>query len=175
MRCSHLVWTLLLGTLLAAAGGCVTRIAGEAVGAVAGASGKYVSIQPLSMSAMSRYDMLKIEPLTSHLGHILPPGFSSQFETDLRTRLKEAKLLTGGTGRQLVLKGEIVHYEEDSLTDQAIGPLQEVIARLTLSDAQTGEVLGVANVIGRAKSSSAGGAGRLAEGLSKGVVKWLKQ
>ena len=59
--------------------------------------------------------------------------------------------------------------------DTAIGPLEEVIVRTKLIDAASGQLLTEANLIGRSKSTTAGGAKHLAAGAGKALKSWLKQ
>src|SRR5262249_62178224 len=75
----------------------------------------------------------------------------------------------------LAVSGEIVHYESGGAVDTAIGPLQEVIVRTKLTDVASGQLLGEANLIGRAKSSSASGEENLSEGAGKALEKWLQE
>ena len=74
----------------------------------------------------------------------------------------------------LKLSGEIVHYESSSTVDTAIGPLEEVIVRAKLTDAQGGNVVAEANLIGRSKATSSSGAKSVSAGVGEALDKWLK-
>jgi len=75
----------------------------------------------------------------------------------------------------LTLSAEIIHYETAGVVDTAIGPLAEVIVRAKLVDAQTGEVVAQANLIGRSKATMSSGAKDLSAGVGKALDKWLKE
>jgi hypothetical protein len=75
----------------------------------------------------------------------------------------------------LKLVGEVIHYESAGAVDTAMGPLEEVIVRTKLIDADSGQLLTEANLIGRAKSTTAGGSKNLSEGAGKAFKKWLKE
>jgi hypothetical protein len=55
-----------------------------------------------------------------------------------------------------------------------LGPLEEVVARVTLVDRETGRTIGVANCIGRTSTRMNLGPKLKAEGLAKAVVLWLR-
>ena len=72
------------------------------------------------------------------------------------------------------MSGQIVHYESSSTVDTATGPLEEVVVRTKLTDAQTGTVVAEANLIGRSKSTSSSGAKQVSAGVGEALEKWLK-
>lgn len=152
--------------------GCMGRIIGEGVGVVTGASGKVIPFT--GPKRLTAYRGFHIESLTVTPGLKTPPALVSLVREELG-RMAARKGLSGGAKPTLVFRGEIVNFESAGVVDTAIGPLEEVIVRATLADGENAEVLATANIIGRAKSTSAGGEKRLSEGVGKALGKWLKE
>lgn len=152
--------------------GCMGRLIGEGVGAATGASGKVVGLS--TPRGLEKYRGLKVDSLTVSPGLKAPGNLSSLVREQFLKAAAKKELKPGGTPC-LVLSGEIYNYESAGAVDTAIGPLEEVIIRATLKDEQSGQVLGVANLIGRAKSTTAGGEKNLSEGAGKALAKWLKE
>lgn len=151
--------------------GCVSRMIGEGVGLVAGASGKYVPLQ--APPSLGRYRGLSIESLTVAPGLPARPGLPDL----VRNEFEEAGARCGLTLSDkpcLVVVGEIIHYERAGTVDTAVGPLEEIIVRVQLRDGETKETLGVANLVGRAKATTAGGEDNLSKGAGKGLREWLE-
>jgi len=90
------------------------------------------------------------------------------------TKVSAKKDLTSDGQPCLQVSGEVTNYETAELVDTAIGPLEECIVRAKLTDADTQRVLAVANLVARAKSTTAGGVKNLSEGVGKALSKWLK-
>jgi hypothetical protein len=152
--------------------GCQGRLISEGLGVVTGASGKAVDLS--RPSGLEKYQGLKLEPITTSSGLKTPPELPSLLSEEL---LKAAanKGLTPDGKPALILTAEILNFESAGAVDTAIGPLEEVILRAQLTDAQSKDVLGVANLIGRATSTSSGGPKHLSEGAGKALTKWLKE
>ncbi len=55
-----------------------------------------------------------------------------------------------------------------------LGPVEEVVCRTELVDKGTGQVLGIANCVGRTKARSNTGVKEKAEGLAEAFVKWVE-
>ena len=151
--------------------GCMSRLVREGMGTVTGASGNYVEVQ--KVKDLSKYKGFKIEAITAAPGLKLPAEMTALVRQDFNEAAAKRGLKPSGEPA-LKLAGEIIHYESGGLVDEAIGPLQEVIVRTKLMDAATGDVLTEANLIGRSKATTSGGAKNLAEGAGKGLKKWLK-
>ncbi len=152
--------------------GCMGRMIREGAGVVTGASGKAVELQPLSGRQLDQYGSISFDSLGTDMPNV-PSSLPDRIRRQTLEALREKKLFGDG-GPALVIRGRIIHYETGGAVDAAIGPLQEVIARVELADA-SGGTIGVANIIGRAKSLTAGGEGNLAEGAAKGIVEWISQ
>jgi hypothetical protein len=151
--------------------GCMSRMIKEGMGAATGASGKVVGSD--GIPDLTRYKALRIEPITTATGLQVPAQMASLLQADLAATASNRRLATEGEP-VLRLSGQIVHYETGGAADTAIGPLEEVILRTTLTDAQTGQVLAQANLIGRSKATSSSGPKNLSEGVAKALDRWLK-
>ena len=165
--------TLVVGFLLGVANvGCMSRAIREGAGAVRGASGRVVALrQPANLA---HYKGLRVESITVAPGLDTPGNLGSLVSQAYLEASKELTLSPTGSPALLV-QGEIIHYETGGTVSAAIGPLQEIIVRTQLSDAETHDVLGSANLVGRAKSLTASGAGNLADGAGRALKKWLKE
>ncbi len=151
--------------------GCVSRVIREGTGAVRGASGKVVELH--TPSSLANYRGLTIESITVAKGLRVP----SDIVTLVRQGYADAHdglVLTPGGSPALSVSGEIIHYETGGTVSKAIGPLQEIVVRTQLIDAGSQQFLGEANLIGRAKALTSGGARNLAEGAGKALSKWLR-
>ncbi|HEY3243709.1 MAG TPA: hypothetical protein VGM03_10190 [Phycisphaerae bacterium] len=175
MRAAMMRMMFFVTMILICGSGCLGRLISEGAGAVTGARGKAVEIQPVRTGKpLSEYGSVEFESLRSDIGTQVPDEVLRLIPADTLKMLREDKLFTGG-GPPLRISGQVIHYETGGAVDKAIGPLQEVIARITLSDGRSGAAIGEANVIGRAKSSTASGAQNLAEGCAKGIAGWIRK
>jgi len=152
--------------------GCAGRLVGEGIGAVRGASGKFVALS--ASPALTRYKGMKIESVTVTSGLQTPADLPSMLREEFAKAARKAGLAPDGTPA-LVLGAEVVNYESAGIADTAIGPLEEIIVRVRLTDAESTELVAAANLIGRAKSVTAGGPKNLSEGAGKALSKWLKE
>jgi len=153
-------------------GGCMSRAISEGIGVVTGASGKVVDI--VRPTLLVHYRGLKIESITVTPGLKTPANLTSLIRENLEKVATKKKLTQDGRP-QLLLSGEVINYETADTVDTAIGPIEECILRAKLTDAESGEVLTVVNLVSRAKSTSASGAKHLSEGIGKALSKWLKE
>lgn len=151
--------------------GCVSRAIREGAGAVRGASGKVVELQ--APSSLAHYRGLTIESITVAEGLGVPSDIVALVRQGYADAAKDLVLTPGGSPA-LSVSGEIIHYETGGTVSKAIGPLQEVIVRTQLIDAGSKQFLGEANLVGRSKALTSGGAHNLAEGAGKALAKWLK-
>lgn len=147
------------------------RLIREGAGAARGASGKVVSAD--SVADLTSYNNIRIEPIGIAQDLQVPSEMPSMIRMDMLAAA-ESRGLLGDGGPALKLSGEIVHYETAGTVDTAIGPLEEVIVRTTLVDAQTGKVLAQANLIGRAKATMSSGPRNLSGGVAKALSSLLK-
>lgn len=161
--------TMALG-LLCAGTGCTGRIISEGIGVATGASGKVVSSG--TTPSLTTYRSVRIEPVTvasaAPVPGNVPDMIRGYFEAATRGRG-----LTSDGRPALRLVGEIIQYETSGVIDTAIGPLAEVIVRARLIDAQSGNLVAEANLIGRSKATSSSGAKNISAGAGKALGKWL--
>ncbi len=164
---------LTLGILVLAGGniGCVGRMISEGLGAATGAAGKVLDID--KPAGLAKYHGFQVESLTITQG-LKAPSNLTQLVRAAFMEASRAKGLTPEGKPGLLVSGEIISFESAGAVDEAIGPLEEIIIRAKLMDAGSKEVLAVANLIGRAKSTSAGGEKKLSQGAAKALKKWLK-
>jgi hypothetical protein len=151
--------------------GCVGRMFSEGMGAARGASGKVVEIG--KTPDLTKYKGLRIEVITVAQGSQAPTEMPDMIRADFAAAAEKRGLRPAGDPG-LKLSGEIVHYEASGTADSAIGPLEEVVVRTKLIDAQSGVVVAAANLIGRSKSTSSSGAKHLSVGVGKALAEWLK-
>jgi hypothetical protein len=152
--------------------GCMGRMVREGMGAATGASGKVVEIG--KTPDLTKYKSLSIQVITVAEGSQAPAGMPAMIRADF-TAAAQKQGLTPEGAPGLRLSGEIVHYESSSTVDTATGPLEEVVVRTKLTDAQTGDVVAEANLIGRSKATSSSGAKHVSAGVGEALEKWLKQ
>ncbi len=152
--------------------GCVGRMFSEGMGAARGASGKLVEIR--KTPDLSGYSGLKIERITVAQGLRAPADMPGMIRMDLAATAERRGLSPQGRPG-LTLSAEIVHYEPSSTVDTAIGPLEEVVVRAKLTDAQNGNIVAEANLVGRSKAVSSSGTKSVSAGVAKAFKQWLSQ
>lgn len=151
--------------------GCTGRLISEGVGSVTGATGKVIDAG--MAPDLTRYKSLRIEPITVSSGLQVPAEVPTMIRADLAAAAESRGLkLEGEPG--LKFSGEIIHYETGSVVDTAIGPLEEIVVRTKLTDAQSGHVVAEISLIGRSKATSSSGAKKLSAGVGKALDTWLK-
>lgn len=155
-----------------AAGGCRGRVVSEGIGLVRGASGKVSEIQ--APPDLTKYRGIRIEPITIAPDLDVPAQVPTLLSEAYSEKAAELRLTADGEPA-LVVSGEVIHFEKDEVVDKAIGPLQEIIVRTRLRDAESGKPLGQANLVGRAKAVTASGTEHLCEGAGRALKKWLKK
>lgn len=167
----RLALVLLLAGLAAGQLGCIGRAINEGYGAVAGAKANFVPIQALPVA--EGLGPVTIEPITSEMGVAMSPDWLSALAQQARLATSAKPVFVNGK-RPIKITGRVVHYETPEVLDELLGPAPEVVVRLTAHDAGTGQVIGVGNVLGRARSSTSSSQEDLTEAFGKGVVKWLE-
>ena len=74
----------------------------------------------------------------------------------------------------LLVRGTIIYYESaHGLAEQLFGPLEEAVADVELVDKASGNVIAKAACVGRSTASVSQGVETKAEGLAKGITKWI--
>ena len=178
MKHDRLIASLLLLVIATGAVTGCTTVAKEAVGIARGARGVYAPIRPLAASKEIRplgtYRRFELGQFTDDFGGKVPPDLMTHFRSAFRKELADKKLPDDPRGKTLLIRGTFLHYEDAGTLGIAIGPLEQVVARVELVDKDSGKVLGVANCIGRTTNRVNLGVAKKGEGLAKAVVSWLK-
>jgi hypothetical protein len=160
-----------------AAPGCGTVIK-ETAGVALGAKGTFMPIHPVAADKNARplgaYKRFEIGPITDDIAGKTPGNFLGLLPAAFRKQLEKAKLPDEPGGKTLLIRGKIIHYESSGTLGFALGPLEEVIVRTELVDKDSGNVLGLANCIGRTTERVNVGVDEKAEGLAKAFVKWIE-
>jgi hypothetical protein len=172
---------LIVATLVILAGlsqGCVGRLIGEGVEAARGGQGDYGEIQPVAgaknHSALSAYERFELGDVINECGRLMPGEFISRFKAQFAEQLADSDLPRASSGKTLAFNVAIIHYEKAKAADNIFGPLEEVVARVDLVDAESGEVLATGNAVGRTGKSVGLGTKTKAEGLSEALIKWVE-
>lgn len=167
----RMTMTLLLLAVCVGSTGCVSRAIKEGVGTVTGAKGVYA---PLTQAAdLSDYGTFEVARFTDDSGGRSPAELFSLLPIKIESRLKEDEVDIG-MGKTAVISGEVIYYEKAGITGQAFGPFEEAITEVTLTDKGTGQVLGKATCIGRSTQTVNQGIEKKAEGIAKGIAKWIE-
>lgn len=173
----RIVLLVLVVALVMSVCGCYGRVAKEAFGAATGGKGKFLPVGPTGPGAdLARYSEIRVEPFDGAAEVNVPGGLNdmllAEFSRMLRTNKISERL--GGAGR-LIIRGRYLHYEKSGAGGQLFGPLEEVVARVEMVDGGTNTVLARANCVGRSTSTTTQGAGSKAQGLAKGIIKFIKE
>ena len=166
----------LAGLAAVLVGGCTTAIR-EGVGAVRGAKGAVVPIQPLAMHENERplggYTRFVLGTFADGTNGRTPQQILNLLPAEFEKQLIKNKLGGLSGGKTLELRGTVLHYEGEGLLGAILGPLEEVVVRVDMVDKATGRTLGTANCIGRTTTRVNKGIATKAEGLAKALVAWI--
>lgn len=172
------IWIVALVGAVLSAQGCVGRVIGEGAEKTLGPKGVYWEEIPF---AASRNDKV-LEPYTRFVlggvgngyGHNVPQEFFSLLIGEFDKACAAGRLPDDPGGKTLGINVNVIHYEEADMTDNILGPLEQVVARVTFVDKDSGKVLAVGNAVGRTGSTLGRGPDWKARGLAKALVKWIK-
>jgi hypothetical protein len=167
----RMTMTLLLLAVCVGSTGCVSRAIKEGVGTVTGAKGVYA---PLTETAdLADYGNFEVQRFTDESNGRTPEEFYAVLPIKVEEQLKKDELDTD-SGKTAVISGVVIYYEVAGITGQAFGPFEEAITEVTLTDKGTGQFLGKATCIGRSTQTVNQGAEKKAEGVAKGIAKWIE-
>lgn len=152
--------------------GCTTAVR-EGLGVARGAKGLYAPIRQPQAASLSAYSRFKLGKISDDTGGKTPQKLWDYLPGKFLEQLAEKKLPDNPDGKTLLIRGTVLHYEDESILGLVLSPLEEVIVRTELVDASSGEVLGVANCIGRTTTRVNRGVEKKAEGLAKAFAAWL--
>lgn len=147
------------------------RMFSEGMGEATGASGRVVEVG--QTTNLANYQGLSVEAISVKPGMRIMSGMPEMIRSDLVSAGEKRGLSSSGTPR-LRLTGEITYYEGSSTTDTVLGPLAQVIVSAKLIDIKSGKMVAAADLVGRAKASSASGAASLSAGVGKAFGQWLE-
>jgi hypothetical protein len=166
----------LIGSLLFLPG-CMGRLIGEGAETALGPKGDYWEQKSVASrkdhKSLLKYQQFELGSVKNEIGRLLPPEFIGMFRKEFSDQLDKSNLPNTGRGKTLLVDVSIVHYEKADMTDNVFGPLEQVVARVKLVDKDSGKVLAVGNAIGRTGKTVGMGVDNKAEGLAKGLVKWI--
>lgn len=190
-----LVVGLMGGSLLCAAGCLLPAIEGAKAGHVA-LEGKYKETTPVAKGALATYagytvGTCSIKPVTMPADTkeadkpkiqkqidgevklakgavaVLPERFNEYLVTDASLRLGATPTIT------IAVRDVRVIQRQGAIG--TVFPNVEVESTVTLADAKTGKVLGVATVFGHTSSRVLGTARQLANFIGRGTAKWISE
>lgn len=162
-------------TIVLAAGscGCVGRAVNEGVGLATGPTGLFMQIETITKS-LDDYAGFELERFQDDTGGRIPDEFWTALEESFEAELATRRLPDGGETTPFVrVRGWVMHVETNSLTGLVLGDFEEVMMRAELIDAQTGDLLGRANLIGRSDDSVNRGIRKKAQGAARALAAWI--
>lgn len=158
--------------------GCVGRLIGESAEGTLGPKGVYWEEQPVATSksekSLSDYRRFELEEVINGYGKHVPVEFFRRLPVEFNKQLASSGLPNAASGKTLVFRVTIIHYETADMDDNVFGPLEQVVARVELVDKDSGRVLATGNAVGRTGKTVGLGAESKAEGLAKALIKWVR-
>jgi len=167
---------VLIAASLTSAGGCVTRMAKEAILWPTGFS---VPTSPVA-SPQSSYSKVQVEDFTNTGITTMPANMNQLVRTALAERIAklddDKTILRPGAARTLLVRGQYLYYEESSgVLDQVFGPFEEIIALVELVDKSSGKIVARGYCVGRTNITKLQGPKKKAEGLAKAIIDLIKK
>ena len=153
------------------------RAIGEAAELATGPKGLFVPlISPAREGAwpLAEYTQFEMQRFTDDFGGRTPAELFRDLPSKFDEELDESELTNNASGKTLVIRGSVFHYESSDLLGMALGPLEQVIARVELVDKDSGRVIAKANCVGRTTKSVGKGVSKKTEGLARAIVSWIK-
>ena len=179
MKRSMILAALLAGAVLFGQG-CVGRLVSEGMEKGLGPTGIVLSADarwPQGDSQyLASYRNFEVGAIRSEFADT-PAAFMDYFPGKLRDQLSGKGLPMGHAGKTLLIDVNILAYQPvSSSIHKALGPTEEVVARVTLKDKASGQVVGTAICIGRTYQSVGLGTKWKAWGLARAIVdKWIDE
>ncbi len=178
MKRSMILAALLAGAMMFGQG-CVGRLVSEGMEKGLGPTGIVLPVDarwPQGDSQyLAAYKNFEVGAIRSEFADT-PAVFTEYFPGKLRDQLFSKGLPTGQPGKTLLIDVDILAYQPVSSFHKALGPTEEVVARVTLKDKAGGQVVGTAICIGRTYQSVGLGPKWKAWGLARAIVdKWIDE
>jgi hypothetical protein len=163
-------------TCIGSMAGCST-VAKQAYYTAAGASGKFYEIHVVDPSILGSRKSLRVGDFKNDLGEIPPSAIFNSIASHTRRLLGESALFSG-SGDPLEIQGLMIHYTGPSSAKGAVRSKigrQDCVCRVRLLDGNSGSLIGEAVCWGVTRSAVRRDHDELAEGVAKGIVKWIKR
>ena len=122
---------------------------------------------------LGEYQRFELGKISDGMGGRIPASLFGHLSPEFQKQLEARNLPNQPGGKTLQIRGQILHYEDDNLVGAVVGPVEEVVLRAEMVDASTGQVLAVANCVGRTTTRVNLGVQKKAEGLAKAIVSWI--
>ena len=171
MNTRSILAVVVVATMLLATG-CGTII-GEGVGLVRGGQGTFIPMSPLLADPylLASYSHFRIGTMNDETG-LVPPAFFDYASMQLQAELAEEGL-GANVGQTCIIEGDVVHFETEGTVAIILGPMEEIVVKARLVDADTGQVLALARCVGRIDTRLNKGIEKVAEGLGKAFAAWI--
>lgn len=177
MRRLQSLSVLLLAGFALLSQGCVGRLVGEGAEKTLGPKGDYWETKKAAASkktkVLAEYRRIELGAVNNEIGANLPADFLSKFKAEFAKQLRESKLAKDPAGKTLVINVDVIHYENADTTDNVLGPLEQVVARVNMVDKDSQQVVAAGNAIGRTGKTVGLGVDWKARGLAKALIKWV--
>ncbi len=167
---------LALSAVMSFAMGC-GRLINEGVGVVVGPRGVYSPLEPLPDAADARpladYQRFELGHFRQDAAGGTPPALFALLPGEFARQVRQHDLPDVRGGKTAIVSGHILHYEEANIFGHAFGPVEQVVARVELTDAETGQLLAAALCIGRNEETLTSSVRDRTAGLAKAIASWI--
>ncbi len=179
MRTKRLLTVFGVAGLAMLSTGCMGRLVGEGAEKALGPKGAFWEEKPVAarpeVKALASYRNFKLGEVKNVFGKHVPSDFIQQFRVQFAEQLRASHLPKDPSGKTLLFNVSIIHYETADMTDNVLGPLEQVVAHVELVDQQSGTVLASGNAVGRTGKTVGLGVEWKARGLAKALLKWASE
>ena len=176
----HISGLLCLSFLVLATGqGCVGRLIDEGIEKGLGPTAKVLPLDPQwpakDQAYLENYKNFEIGPIKTEFPAV-PQEFMEYLPGRLSEQLASKGLPMDQNAKTLVIQITILAYQPVSSYSKALGPTEEVVARVELVDKANGKLVGKAICIGRTYQSVGLGPKWKAWGLCRAIVNhWIDE
>ena len=159
--------------------GCVGRAIGEGIEKALGPTAYVLPMEPRwpekDSQYLAAYENFELAPLKSEFLPT-PTEFMTVFPERFDDQMISKGLPIGKRGKTLLIRVTILAYQPVSSYQKALGPTEEVVARVELTDKESGKPVGKAICIGRTYQSIGLGPQWKAWGLARAIAdKWINK
>jgi hypothetical protein len=173
--------SLILAAMLAGAlfgQGCVGRLISEGAEKGLGPTGIVLPMGPNypgDMQYLASYKNFEVGTIKNEYPNT-PGQFTEYFPGKLKEQMAGRGLPMDRPGKTVLIDVVILAYQPASSYHKALGPVEEVVARVTLRDKDGGQAVATAICIGRTYQSVGLGAKWKAWGLARAIVNdWIDE